>query len=116
MKQLIVLISVMFITLFAFAQDKNNDIVTKKYKVEGNCNMCKERIEDAAYIKGVKRAEWDKATQTLTVTYRSSKTTDEKVLANIAKAGHSTEKVPATEADYNKLPECCHYKTNTCEH
>jgi len=24
--------------------------------------------------------------------------------------------VPAAEADYQKLPACCHYKTATCNH
>jgi hypothetical protein len=113
MKQLIVLISIVFFSISSFAQE-SKDIVTKKYKVEGNCNMCKKRIEDAAYTKGVKRAEWDKETQILTLTYRSSKTTDDAVLANVAKAGHSSEKTEATEADYKKLPDCCHYKTHTC--
>lgn len=113
MKSLILLISFILSSIFSFAQ---NDIKTETFKVDGNCNMCKKRIENAAYVKGVKRADWDKETQKLTVVYRPSKTSSDIIHTNIAKAGHSTEKMEAAEADYEKLPECCHYKTNTCEH
>lgn len=115
MKRIIVFLSIIFSSLFVFAQ-KQKDIATEKIKVEGNCNMCKKRIETAAYVKGVKRADWDKETQMLTVVYRPSKTNAEGILKSIAKAGHSSEQIAAAEADYNKLPECCHYKTNTCDH
>jgi copper chaperone CopZ len=115
MKQLIVFIAIICSSLIVFAQ-QDKDIATEKYKVDGNCNMCKKRIENAAHIKGVKRAEWDKETQQLTVVYKSSKTSSQDILSAIAKAGHSSEKVQATETDYENLPECCHYKTNTCNH
>lgn len=78
--------------------------------------MCKERIENAAYIRGVKRADWNKNSGTLVVTYKPSKTTFEAIHKSIAKAGHATDKVEATEADYKRLPDCCQYKTNTCSH
>jgi periplasmic mercuric ion binding protein len=113
MKRIIVFLSIVFSSFFVFAQEQK-DIAVEKVKVEGNCNMCKKRIENAAYIKGVKRAEWDKKTQMLTVTYRASKTSAEAVLGSVAKAGHSSEKVAAAEADYKKLPECCQYKDNVC--
>lgn len=112
MKNLIVLITLIFSSLFSFAQ---SDIRTETFKVEGNCGMCKKRIEDAAYIKGVKRADWDKETQKLTVIYNADKTKSATIHKSIAKAGHSTAKMEATEADYKKLPECCQYKTNSCE-
>jgi len=115
MKQLVIFIAIISSSIFAFAQ-QGKDITTETHKVEGNCNMCKKRIENAAFVKGVKRAEWNKETQELTVTYKPSKTDAQSILAAIAKAGHSTDKVQATESDYEKLPECCHYKTNTCNH
>lgn len=114
MKKLLVFIVVIFSSLsFVFAQ-QGKDIVTEKHKVDGTCNMCKKRIENAAYVKGVKRAEWNKETHELTVTYKPSKTNTETILSAVAKAGHNTDEVPVTESDYNKLPECCQYKTNTC--
>ncbi|WP_118972186.1 heavy-metal-associated domain-containing protein [Taibaiella koreensis] len=94
---------------FASAQDKK-DITTEKIKVSGTCGQCKKRIENAAYISGVKRAEWDKGTKELTVTYRPSKTTLHQIEEHIAKAGHDAGEVKATEADYSNLPQCCAYK------
>lgn len=114
MKRLIILSGIIFSSFGAFAQSK--DIATIKDTVDGNCDMCKKRIEQAAFVKGVKRAEWNKDTHILTVIYRPSKTDDKAILQSVAKAGHSSDKVTATEADYNKLPECCHYKTNSCSH
>lgn len=115
MKQLIVLFSIILSSFSVLAQDAK-DIATASYKVDGNCNMCKKRIENAAFVKGVKRAEWNVTTHELTVTYRPSKTGEDAILASVAKAGHSSEKIQATESDYKKLPECCQYKTNTCNH
>ncbi len=114
MKRLILFLSIILSCPYLFAQEK--DIATATYKVDGNCNMCKKRIEDAAYVKGVKRADWDKETHKLTVVYKPSKTSADEILKSVAHAGHSSDKIAANEADYNKLPECCHYKTNTCEH
>lgn len=113
MKKLFVLILVLFTSLTTFAQ---SDLKTEKIKVDGNCDMCKKRIENAAYIKGVKRADWNETDHLLTVTYRSHKTNKETIEKSVAKAGHNTEDVKATEADYKKLPECCQYTTNTCNH
>ncbi|RYD55382.1 MAG: ATPase [Sphingobacteriales bacterium] len=115
MKRILVFLAIICSSVFVFAQEQK-DIATEKVKVEGNCNMCKKRIENAAYIKGVKRAEWDKNTQMLTVVYRPSKTSADAVLNSVAKVGHSSEKIAAADADYKKLPECCQYKTNTCDH
>ncbi len=114
MKQVIVFLTIIFSTLSLSAQDK--DIRTETYKVEGNCNMCKKRIEEAAFIKGVKRAEWNADKQQLTIVYKPSKTNADEVLTSVANAGYSSEKMVATEAAYKKLPECCHYKTETCNH
>ena len=113
MKNLILIISLLF-ALPVIAQDK--DIVTKTYKVDGNCNMCKKRIEEAAFVKGVKKTDWNVETHTLTVIYKPSKTNDTTILKSVAKAGHSSELFTATDADYKKLPECCQYKTNKCTH
>lgn len=113
MKYLIVFLSIIFCSVAGYAQQ---GIVTETYKVQGCCGSCKKRIEEAAFVKGVKRTTWDKETQKLTVVYNNSKTSADKILGAVAKAGHSNERVEATEADYDKLPECCHYKTTTCNH
>ena len=40
---------------------------TESFKVLGNCNMCKARIEKAARAEGVTAASWDEKSQLLTV-------------------------------------------------
>lgn len=109
MKRLIVFLLVIFSSSFVFAQGAK-DIVTEHYKVSGNCAKCKKRIENAAYIKGVKRAEWDKTTGELTVIYRPSQTNAATILQHIAKAGHDSDLAKADEEAYKNLPHCCAYK------
>ena len=115
MKQLIVFLSSIFFSVTAFAQKKG--VVTEHYNVLGNCGTCKKRIENAAFIKGVKRVEWNKTTKDLTLTYDNTKVGAEDVMKSIAKVGHESELVKVSENDpaYKKLPSCCAYKSNTCE-
>lgn len=113
MKRFLLFITIIFASFSAIAQEKK-DIATASFKVDGTCNMCKKRIENAAYVKGVKRAEWDKQSKMLTVTYRSSKTSEQAIQESIAHKGHDAGAVKATEEDYKKLPDCCAYKTATC--
>jgi periplasmic mercuric ion binding protein len=93
----------------SFAQDKK-DIVTEKIKVSGLCGDCKKRIEKAAYVPGVKRAEWDSNTQILTVIYRPSKTSVDKIETSIVTVGYDAGDMKASEEAYNKLPQCCAYR------
>lgn len=99
----------MTISTFSFAQGKKG-IVTENIEVEGVCGQCKKRIENAAYIPGVKRAEWDKQTKNLKVTYNSKKTSLEKIETSISNAGHGAGEIEANEDAYHKLPSCCAYK------
>jgi cation transport ATPase len=91
-------------------------VKTDKFKVYGNCDMCKARIEKAATsVNGVTKANWDDKTQMLALTYNPAETTPQKVQVAIAKVGHDTEAVKATDNAYNSLPKCCRYdrkKTN----
>jgi copper chaperone CopZ len=91
------------------AQEKK-EIVTETYRVEGNCEHCKKRIEDASYIRGVKHAEWNKDTKQLTVVYKTTKTNADAILKSIANSGHDNEKYKADDKVYEKLPECCLYR------
>ena len=98
----------------ALAGNRNN--VTHKYNVNGVCEQCKKRIENAAYIKGVKYAGWNVETHNLTLKYDSTKTTPEIILKSISKAGHDSELFKATDEDYNKLPTCCRYRSGIKMH
>lgn len=83
---------------------------TETIKVSGNCEMCKSRIEKAAKLDGVSKAEWSTKTKMLAVTFDPAKTNMEQVGKKVAAAGHDTEKVKATDAVYYKLPGCCKYR------
>lgn len=100
--------------LTSFAQSKT--IKTDTITIRGNCGQCKTRIEEAAYIKGVKQAEWNKKTKVLTITYVESKTDLTTIAAAIANAGHDNRLVIAENKNYKKLPDCCAYRTGVCHH
>lgn len=68
------------------AQDA--ELITSEFMVKGVCDQCKARIENAAYIKGVKFCEWNKETKVFKVTYNSQKTDLQKIHESIAAAGH----------------------------
>lgn len=100
-----------------FALPETTFTQSKDVKVEltvlGNCGMCKERIERAAYgIRGVRIADWNKNDQKLTLTYRSDRTDQASIEKAIAKAGHDTENYLADEETYKNLHHCCVYKRN----
>ena len=94
----------------------SGDIKTEEFKVEGVCGMCKDRIENGALIKGVKKAEWDKETGMITVDYNPEKVELIDIHKAIAELGHSTDKVKAKETTYNKLPLCCQYDDGAHKH
>ncbi len=82
----------------------------KKIEVKGNCGMCEKRIEKAASaVKGVSKADWNKETKKLEVTFDDTKTSLDKVEIAIAKVGHDTPDHKATSEVYNELPGCCKY-------
>ncbi len=107
MKKNVLSLVVLFLfgTMSVFAETK-----TEELKVYGNCGMCKTRIEKAATsVEGVTKADWDKVTKMITVSYDESKTDADKVLAAIAKVGHDTDTHKADDAVYDKLHGCCKY-------
>jgi mercuric ion binding protein len=83
-----------------------------EFTVNGNCGMCKERIENALTIPGVKTASWSFESQSAKVIYNSAKVSEKAMQAAIAEAGHDTEKVKATDEAYGKLHACCNYREN----
>ena len=83
---------------------------TEKIEVKGNCEMCEKRIEKAASaVEGVIKADWDKTTKKLKVTFDDAKTSVDKIEVAVAKVGHDAPHHKATDDVYNKLPDCCKY-------
>jgi outer membrane receptor for ferrienterochelin and colicins len=80
------------------------------FKVFGACEQCKDRIEKAAKIKGVKSVEWDVDTKQLSLVYNASVVTLEKIQNRIVAVGHDLENKKARDLVYTQLPACCHYR------
>lgn len=106
LSSLIILFSLAIVQVDA----QENSITTASYKVYGNCGMCKATIEKAATgVKGVNSAVWEIKTDTLTVSYDSAKTNQDKILEAVANKGYDSDTHRATDEAYNKLPGCCQY-------
>ena len=83
---------------------------TETLKVQGNCGMCKTRIEKAAKLDGVSKAEWNSETKLLAVTYDAAKTNLDQIGKKVAAVGHDNEKGKTDDKTYNSLPSCCKYR------
>jgi mercuric ion binding protein len=110
MKTIKYLFTLSALLLATFVSYSQNKIVEDTILVEGVCGMCKSRIEEAAFGKGVKFAEWTNETSKLALVYRSDKTSMEEIEARILAAGHSTENSKAAKEDHETLPDCCRYE------
>ena len=109
-----VLKSIIAICVIAFAIPsfgQSSNIKTIKFKVDGVCGMCKERIETAADIKGVKYVNWSVETHVCEVTYRTDKVTQEDIFKAITAVGHDTEKLKASDDAYSNIHGCCRYRS-----
>ena len=93
-------------TVAVFAANKS-----EKIDVKGNCGMCKTRIENVAKgVDGVSKAEWNQETKQLSLAFDDAKTNLQKIETAIAKVGHDTPLVKASDESYNALPSCCKYE------
>ncbi len=103
--KLIGLILSLFLTNQSISQT-----VSTTFFVDGVCGMCKERIEQAVRVKGVSSAEWDVNSLILSITYDSSFVKLIELHKKIAKVGHDTELVKATQEEYDNVHGCCKYR------
>ncbi len=101
-----VIITCLFLTFSATAQQVRSD----SFKVQGECGMCKKKIENAAKKAGATYAEWSPVTKTLNVSYNTSLSSVAVLQQAIAKTGYYTPGYKATEEAYNALDECCKYE------
>lgn len=101
--------------IFSLKIQAQTTIITSTITVKGNCDDCKERIENAADIKGVKTSNWNKDKKVLTVTFDSKKVTLTQIEEAISKAGYATANKAADANSYKKLPDCCKYEQGACK-
>ena len=86
------------------------------FKVQGNCSMCKKRIESALQVNGVMAALWNPDSKMLKVKYEPAKISVAKMRELVAKAGYDSDSLKAATEDYNRLEKCCQYRSGKCEH
>lgn len=110
MKKIIAIICLVLVAFTGQAQKKKKN-AKLTLEVDGVCMMCKKRIEKAALnTKGVKFANWNLNNHQLMVIIDERKTNKKMVCESLAKAGHDTKEIKATEEAYGKLDPCCKYR------
>jgi mercuric ion binding protein len=111
MKNLVMVLILAVVGFGAQSQEKKSKNAQYVVDVNGNCGQCKKRIEKAAYsVPGVKSAVWDIDDHELRLILNEEKTSLAEVKKAVAKAGHDTEEVKATDTDYQNLHSCCKYE------
>ena len=97
--------------LMARQAEASVNIIHTDFRVEGLCEMCKDRIETTAMsVKGVESASWSIDNKMLHLAFNKSITSLETVQKAIAQAGHDNGKYKAPDEVYNSLPACCLYR------
>ncbi len=111
-KKIVLLLALTFGGFVVNAQEVEKSKNAKiEFHVDGNCQMCKKRIEKAALtIKGVKSADWNMDRGTLYLIVNEQKTDILTIQNAIAKAGHDNDGAKATTENYEKLHACCQYE------
>jgi len=110
MKKSLFIVLFMSFSLLSFSQKSPSKNEKKSIEVFGNCNMCKKRIEKAAFsVKAVKYASWDNSSGQLSLIYNGLKTDIDTIEKQIAAVGHDTEHHVSSNKVYDQLPACCQY-------
>lgn len=114
MKQLFLISCLFLMSMTAIAQEKKekkNKNAQYEIAVAGNCDMCKKRIEKAAYsVKGVKKAQFHADHFDVHLVIDENKCSLDEVKKAIAKAGHDTDTFKADATTYDNLHHCCKYE------
>lgn len=107
MKKLIVLNVVLFTMLFTdktFAQKQRTQTVSIRTSAE--CAICKKKIETLLYNEnGVKKANADLETKTVTVTFDSRKISEDNIRMIISNAGYDADSIPANNKALQRVKE-----------
>jgi copper chaperone CopZ len=114
MKKLIRIPSlIILVTLFFSGNSmkaQTNVIKKETFKVKGNCEMCKKKIEKKLKsIDGIKSASWNIETKIIDVKFDANKLSLARIKGAIAAAGYDTDGYKAPDKAYNNLHKCCQY-------
>ena len=107
-KKIYVLAMAIVFSAQVFAQNKTEEVT---FWVAGVCGMCEKTIENALDVKGVVAVDYNLDSHKVTVIYKPSKITVEKMHQLINAVGYDTDKSSATEEQYSKVHGCCKYRS-----
>jgi periplasmic mercuric ion binding protein len=109
----IIILSMMLFAFGISAQQIEEKSKKKKITlaVNGNCEMCKSRIEKACLkTSGVKYAYWDVSSKRLNLIYNEHKTSVDKIQQSIINVGHDVDSLKSSDEVYQQLHSCCQYR------
>lgn len=100
---------ILFIAFLFFIGEFNaQKSKTVVFQTSAQCGMCKERLEgELNFVSGVQLAELNLEDMSLTIKYRTKKTSAEELRIHVSKIGYSADDVKANEEAMRKLPLCC---------
>ncbi|MGV9003213.1 heavy-metal-associated domain-containing protein [Flavobacterium sp.] len=113
MKNIVIGMMLLIVSFSTQAQEKKNKNAKYDVEVNGSCEMCKKRIEKAAFsVSGVKSAEWHIDDHILHLIINEQKCSILDIKKAVAEVGHDTDEVKATQEQFDKLHDCCMYERN----
>jgi copper chaperone CopZ len=110
MKHISLIILALFTILNLFAQKPSKAPVTTTFWVAGVCGMCEQTIEQALDVKGVITADFNLASNQLTITYKPTKISEAQLHSILNEVGYDTEKSACTDEQYKRVHGCCMYR------
>ncbi len=87
-----------------------NEVSTSTFRVWGNCEMCKETIENSVHLSSVLNSNWDTDSKIMTVEYKEQDISLQDIQKQIASVGYDNIGFKGNDSAYNELPECCKYE------
>jgi len=99
----------LFFLGMAMASQAQSKVETR-FRVEGICGMCEDRIEAVLDVAGVVAADWDLATKELMVVYKPKKISEEQLHVLLNSVGHDTQSRKASDQEYAGIHSCCKYR------
>ncbi len=85
------------------------------FRVEGDCGMCADRIEETATLHGADSADYNLDNKMLTIVIDDTKVKISAIKSAIALSGHDNGSYKTPEDVYNNLPACCQYREEGTE-
>ncbi len=115
MKRLILLLPLFLLScgnkedLSVITQSVGGSNLRSTFKVWGNCEMCKDAIENSLRADGISEANWDMDTKLISVTYDTTQINLDGIEKSIAAVGYDNVKYNGDDKAYENLPGCCKY-------